>query len=211
MRNAAARMQTLIEDLLMFSRVTTHALPFVPVDLDQLTREVLGDLDAVTEELGARVDVDQLPVVDADPPQMRQLLQNLISNALKFHPEGVPPVVRIHGELVPGRPRSPGDGDVPDRCAISVTDNGIGFDEKYSERIFRVFERLHGRGVYKGTGIGLALCRKIAERHGGEITARSTPGQGATFTVTLPVRQADSGSYDGDGQARDGGEELLHV
>jgi len=112
---------------------------------------------------------------------MRQLFQNLLGNALKFHRPGVPPVVRVRGELVPG-------GDAPLTCRVTVQDNGIGFDPKYRDRIFDVFQRLHGRDEYEGTGVGLAICRKIVERHGGTITAHSAPGEGATFVVTLPVR-----------------------
>jgi light-regulated signal transduction histidine kinase (bacteriophytochrome) len=129
------------------------------------------------EEAGARVDVSPLPEVEADPVQMRQLVQNLISNAVKFRREGTHPEIYISGETV------------GDKVTLRIGDNGIGFDERYGERIFGVFKRLHGRDAYPGTGIGLALCRKIAERHGGTITARGVPGEGATFTVTLPASQ----------------------
>jgi PAS domain S-box-containing protein len=178
MQSAAKRMQVLINDLLAFSRVTTKAQPFVPTDLDHIAREVAHDLEIRTHEAGAHIEIGALPSIDADPLQMRQLLQNLISNALKFHREGVPPLVTVSGAV---------DGE---HAQISVADNGIGFEEKYAERIFTMFERLHGRGSYEGTGIGLAICRKIAERHGGEIAARSTMGVGSTFTVTLPLRHA---------------------
>ena len=176
MQAAAKRMQILINDLLSFSRVTTKAQPFVAVDLGVVAREVAHDLELRAHEAGGEISIGELPSIDADPLQMRQLLQNLASNALKFHREGVPPRVEIRGEMDNGT-----------RARIVVADNGIGFDEKYAERIFTMFERLHGRGSYEGTGIGLAICRKIAERHGGEIAARSTPGQGSTFIVTLPV------------------------
>jgi signal transduction histidine kinase len=177
MLNASARMQTLINDLLTFSRVTSKAQPFVPVDLAKITREVLSDLEVRIQETGGRVEVGEMLNIDADPLQMRQLLQNLIGNALKFHRDETPPLVKLHSN------RLNGNGD----CQIVIEDNGIGFDEKYVERIFVVFQRLHGREKYAGTGIGLAVCRKIAERHGGNITASSKPGQGATFTVTLPI------------------------
>lgn len=183
MQSAAGRMQTLINDLLAFSRVTTKARPFVPVDLGEIASEVLHDLEVRIHERSAVVNVGTLPILDADPLQMRQLLQNLISNALKFSREGVTPVVDVAGHL---------DGahgeDV--RCVVDVRDNGIGFDEKYAERIFTIFERLHGRGSYEGTGIGLAICRKICERHGGSISAASTPGVGSTFTFVIPVRHS---------------------
>ncbi|HEY2830603.1 MAG TPA: ATP-binding protein [Thermoanaerobaculia bacterium] len=175
MQSAAKRMQVLINDLLAFSRVTTKAQPFVPVDLEHVAREVAHDLEIRMHEAAAHVEIGNLPAIDADPLQMRQLLQNLISNALKFHREGVPPHVAISGRA---------DGET---AQLIVADNGIGFEEKYAERIFTMFERLHGRGTYEGTGIGLAICRKIVERHGGEIVARSAPDAGSTFTVTLPM------------------------
>jgi PAS domain S-box-containing protein len=175
---AAGRMRTLINDLLAFSRVTTMAKPFVPVDLGLTVNEVLSDLEARVRDTGGQVLVGELPTIDADPMQMRQLLQNLIGNGLKFHRAGVSPIIKISGQN--GGPH----------CRLSIEDNGIGFDEKYLDRIFTVFQRLHGRKEYEGTGIGLAICRKIAERHGGEITARSAPGEGATFTVTLPMKQS---------------------
>ena len=130
------------------------------------------------DEVQATVEIGDLPTIEADPLQMRQLLQNLIGNALKFRRDDEPPVVRVTAEK--------GDG----LWRITVADNGIGFDRRQAERIFGVFQRLHGRTAYEGTGIGLAICRKIAERHGGTITADGVPGAGATFTVTLPERQA---------------------
>lgn len=194
MQQAAARMQILINDLLTFSRVTTKAQPFMPVDLAQVTREVVVDLDVRIEQVGGRVDLDALPTIDADPLQMRQLLQNLIGNALKFHGPEAPPVVNVRSRCLPERESGPDVNAAPPKwCQILVADNGIGFDEKYLERIFAPFQRLHGRGVYEGTGIGLAVCRKIVERHGGSITAHSTPGQGATFIVTLPIAQPKGG------------------
>jgi light-regulated signal transduction histidine kinase (bacteriophytochrome) len=172
---AAERMQKLIEDLLKFSRVATHGRPFTSVDLAQVTRDVLEDLEAQIEHSGAMVSVGALPTISADALQMRQLTQNLISNAVKFRREGVTPEVSIDGTVA------------EDRVQLTVRDNGIGFEPQYARRIFRVFERLHGRGEYPGTGIGLALCRRIAERHGGTIVADSESGAGATFT--LPMRQ----------------------
>jgi signal transduction histidine kinase/methyl-accepting chemotaxis protein len=179
MQNAAARMQTLINGLLTYSRVTTRAQPFVPVDLAQTAQEVMSDLEVRIQEVGGQVNVENLPRIEADPTQMRQLLQNLIANALKFHRQDQPPVVKVHA----------GNASPNGSCQIFVEDNGIGFDEKYLDRIFQVFQRLHGRSEYEGSGVGLATCRKIVERHGGTISARSAPGQGATFIVTLPLRQ----------------------
>ncbi len=177
---SAERMQRLIEDLLVFSRVAMQTRPFGPVDLNAVTTDVLEDLDDLVRRSGARVVVGELPTINADAPQMRQLLQNLISNALKFRREDVPPEVRVSARV----------GE--DHVELVVADNGIGFDPQYSRRIFRVFERLHGRGAYPGTGIGLALCRKIAERHGGTVDAHSVPGVGSTFTVTLPIQPGES-------------------
>ena len=177
---AAERMQRLVEDLLRFSRVTTQGHPFRPVDLAEITRQVLVDLETQVEDAGAVVQVGELPIISADELQIRQLMQNLVSNALKFRREGVTPEVVIESTVA--------DGFV----TLSVRDNGIGFDPRYSQRIFRVFERLHGRTEYPGTGIGLALCRKIAERHGGQITAESQPGVGSTFTVTLPLSRNEA-------------------
>ena len=179
MQNAASRMQTLINDLLTFSRVTTKGQPFVPVDLNRVAGEVLHDLERRITETQAEIIVGDLPVIEADPLQMRQLLQNLVSNAIKFHQPGVPPQVRVSATVN------------DHRAEIVVEDNGIGFDEKYAEKIFTMFERLHGRQTYEGTGIGLAICRKIAVRHNGDIVARSAPGEGATFIVTLPAEHPE--------------------
>jgi signal transduction histidine kinase len=181
---SAERMQRLIEDLLVFSRVATQTRPFAPVDLEQVVRDVLEDLEDLIRRSEATVTVGKLPTINADPAQMRQLLQNLVSNALKFRRERVPPQVEISATVDDGT------------MTLVVRDNGIGFDQQYSRRIFRVFERLHGRGTYPGTGIGLALSRKIAERHGGTISAQGVSGVGSTFTVTLPV---DGPLTDGDG------------
>jgi len=182
MQDAAQRMSRLIEDLLTFSRVTTQARPFERVDLHAILEQVLGDLEVRIAETGAQMHVEgHWPVVEADPTQMRQLLQNLIGNALKFHhPERTPEVwLRARLEETPAGTQ----------CVIEVQDNGIGFDEKYLDRIFSPFQRLHGRGRYAGTGMGLAICRRIVERHHGQLTARSRPGEGATFIVQLPLMQ----------------------
>jgi two-component system, LuxR family, sensor kinase FixL len=190
MQSAAARMQILIEGLLTLSRVTTRAQDFVAVDLGKVTREVVSDLEVRIEKGGGRVEVGNLPTLQADALQMRQLLQNLIGNALKFGREEEPPLVKISGRYVqPRDQREPGPAASQEQCRIVVEDNGIGFEEKHQERIFGVFQRLHPRDVYEGTGIGLAICRRIVERHGGSITAHSIPGHGSTFEVLLPVRQ----------------------
>jgi two-component system sensor kinase FixL len=191
MRDAADRMQILINDLLTFSRVTTKAQPFSPVDLNKIANEVISDLEVKIEETGATVEVLDLPTIDADPLQMRQLLQNLIGNALKFRRPDTAPHVKIY--------RFEDEEDIHQTqtfypfIKFAVEDNGIGFEEKYLDRIFTVFQRLHGRTEFEGSGVGLAVCRKIAERHGGSLTARSTPGKGSTFIASLPVKQIEQG------------------
>jgi PAS domain S-box-containing protein len=190
MSESASRMRRLIDDLLNYSRVTTQALPFSQVEMGALVREVISDLDELIAQTNARIHCGPIPNVAADPTQMRQLFQNLIANAVKFHRPEVPPVVEIASELVdvklPGNPL-----DAVAGCRIEIRDNGIGFDEKHLGRIFQVFQRLRGRSEFEGSGVGLAICRKIVERHGGTITARSRPGEGATFIVTLPLRQPE--------------------
>jgi PAS domain S-box-containing protein len=187
MQKAAARMQTLINDLLTFSRVTTRARPFTQVDLAQVAREVVTDLEGRIELVKGRVEVGTLPLIDAEVLQMRQLFQNLIGNALKFRRLDVPPVVKVAAEIITSRAPDEGTTVVRKFCRLTVSDNGIGFDEKYLDRIFNVFQRLHSRNDYEGTGMGLAIARKIVLFHRGEITAKSKPGEGTTFIVTLPV------------------------
>jgi PAS domain S-box-containing protein len=185
MQNAAARMRSLIQDLLAYSRVTTKLQPFVQVNLAVKIQALLSDLAARMEETGGRVEVDELPTVEADAMQMRQLFQNLIANALKFHRENEPPLVRIYAQSAAiGAPLNE-----KEMLRIIVEDNGIGFDEKYSDRIFAPFERLHNQSAYSGTGIGLAICRKITERHGGRISVTSVPGEGSKFVIELPPQQ----------------------
>lgn len=172
------KMQTLITDLLALSRVNRKGKPFIPVDLGDTIVEVISDFEEVIRISKAEVTVGEMMIIDADSTQMHQVFQNLIGNALKFHRPDVPPVIEISATATPDQ-----------RCEIRVTDNGIGFDEKYLDRIFTVFERLHGESAFEGTGMGLAIVRKIAERHHGEVTARSKPGRGSTFLVTLPIHQ----------------------
>ncbi len=177
MSDAAGRMRALIDDLLMFSRVSTKARPFAEVDLGETIGSVLADLEVAIEESGAQVTIDPLPTIEAEPTQMRQLLQNLLGNALKFRRDGVTPEITVHAAVADGI------------AELTISDNGLGFDAQFATRIFRAFERLHGASAYPGTGIGLALCRKIVERHHGTITADGREGEGATFTVRLPLRQ----------------------
>lgn len=187
MLSATERMQSLITGLLSYSRITTKAQPFVPVDLAKVTNEVVRDLEERIETSGGKVDVGELPMVDADPLQMRQLVQNLLSNALKFRKPSQAPHVRIHGDVSNGHDLETDGVRAEELCRIIVEDDGIGFEQQYAEQIFGVFQRLHGRKEYEGSGVGLAVCRKIAERHGGTITVNSRPGEGTKFIVTLPV------------------------
>jgi len=197
MQSAAGRMQLLISDLLEFSRLTTRTRSFEPVDLRQLVLATISDLEVAIERAGGRIDVGELGTIDADAVQMRQLFQNLIGNALKFRRPGVAPVVRIWGA-----PAAGGAGG-PAKYEIHVEDSGIGIDPKYSDRIFTIFERLNPREQYEGTGIGLAICKTIAERHGGGIAVRSEPGHGSTFVVTLLLRHADQVEKESRGQGDD--------
>jgi two-component system, LuxR family, sensor kinase FixL len=191
MQSAAARMQELIEGLLMLSRVTRRAHDFVQVDLGEVVNQVVGDLEAQIERVHGKVQVGKLPTIQAEPLQIRQLLQNLIANALKFHRPDEPPVVKVEARYVlPREQRQSHKSLAGEKCRITIEDNGIGFEQEYAERIFGIFQRLHPRDVYEGTGIGLAICRRIVEFHGGEISVQSTPGKGSTFEVLLPVAQA---------------------
>lgn len=181
------RMLALIDDLLIYARVTSGPQTRSPVDLGDVLRSVLADMDDRIQQTGAQVEVEPMPVIMAEPHQMRQLFQNLIGNAIKFHRPGVAPVVRVRAHLLDGQDsplqtRRPGSV-----CRILVEDNGIGFSNEHRERIFGLFQRLHNRDEYEGTGIGLATCRRIAELHGGSISADGRPGEGATFEVLLPV------------------------
>lgn len=185
-QKATQRMQSLIRDLLTFSRLTADNKPFSLVNLHEVVHDVLSDLEFSIHQLNAQIEVDELPAIEADPLQMRQLLQNLLSNALKFHRPDTSPHIQIQAQIlsVPPVPFLP-----PQVCQIHVTDNGIGFNEVHLDRIFNLFQRLHPRQEYEGTGMGLAICRTIVEHHGGNITAHSVPGQGTTFVVTLPISQ----------------------
>ncbi len=186
MQRAAGRMSHLIDDLLTYSRVTTRKEEPESVALDPLIDEVLQDLEATRERAGGSIEVGgPFPPIRGRPFLLRQLLQNLLTNALKFRREGVPPVVRVEGTLLR---RVPEGGTVPRPwLELRVTDNGIGFEPQYAGRIFGIFERLHSRDRYEGTGVGLAICARIVELHGGTIRAEGVPGEGATFFVTLPV------------------------
>jgi signal transduction histidine kinase len=187
MQSAASRMRQLINDLLSYSRVTTAAAPFAKVALNDVLSGVLSDLQIRIEETAATVQVSDLPVIEADAMQMRQLFQNLIGNAIKFRKADIDPVVKITAEFTETH-------DLPVQgpaVVIKIADNGIGFEQQFKEQIFVIFQRLHSRTEYEGTGIGLATCRKIVERHLGSIDALGVPGEGSTFVITFPLSQSN--------------------
>jgi len=190
MQNAAHRSQKLINDLLSFSRISTKTQPFTTINLINVIEGVLSDMEVRIEQVNGQIEIGDLPNLEADPLQMQQLFQNLLGNALKFHRDEITPTIQIQGKVIEAPVSYTQDADnMTQWCEITVADNGIGFEEKYLDRIFNVFQRLHNRTVYEGTGVGLAICRKIVERHHGNITATSTPGNGATFIITLPIKQ----------------------
>lgn len=192
MVGAARRMEAMISGLLEYARVSSQDQPFTRVDLNEVAEGVVNDLDLSRSREGAQVKIEPLPTIIANPVQMRQLLQNLISNAVKFHRTSIPPRVEIWSELLAEitPERVPSESlDEANWIELYVKDNGIGFEVKYLERMLQPFERLHGTGEYGGMGMGLAICRKIVERHSGKITTKSIPGDGSTFIITLPVKQ----------------------
>jgi light-regulated signal transduction histidine kinase (bacteriophytochrome) len=184
MTKSSARLQGMIQDLLAYSRVTTQSKPFSQVDLNKVLSDVISDLEIAIQAKGAEINVSPLPVIEADPMQIRQLFQNLLSNAIKFHRPGVAPAISICS-ITPGQSHY----HTTPYARIAVTDNGIGFDEVYADKIFQPFQRLVGKSQYEGSGIGLAICKKIVDRHKGQIEVKSIPEEGTTFIITLPVRQ----------------------
>lgn len=190
MHAASERMSQLIDDLLSFSRVSTRQQPFENVDLNKVVAQVQEDLEYAIEDSGATVSVDALPSLEADASQLGQVFMNLIGNSIKFRREGVPPVIQIIAET--GSQFALENDHLYDGvewCRLRLIDNGIGFEEQYTDKVFNLFQRLHGRDEYSGTGIGLALCRKIIERHGGKIEAKSQPGEGSEFIIHIPLQQ----------------------
>ena len=178
-QNAASRMQLLIKDILMFSKVSTQKNEFVKSNLNLLLEEVLTDFEDPVRELNAKVMVGKLPDLFINPNLMRPLFSNIVSNSLKYSKKEESLIIKIHSDFT-------GDNTGNKYCRIFFEDNGIGFDQKYSEQIFKMFKRLHNHSEYEGTGIGLALCKKIVEEHGGYISAISAIGKGSTFIVSLP-------------------------
>ena len=188
-QDASKRMSSMIDDLLAYSRLTTRDSAFEPVDMNKIVSAVLADLEFSIEEQKSQIKIGPLPAVWGNPSQLTQLVQNLLSNAIKYRKQDVQSVIEIHAqditeEDIAGLPRL-----LPEHAytRLEVSDNGIGFDEKYLDRIFQMFQRLHGRGEFSGSGIGLALCKKVVQNHHGHITARSEPEKGSTFIVYLPI------------------------
>ncbi|BFM08523.1 sensor histidine kinase [Halioxenophilus aromaticivorans] len=177
MQAAAERMSRLIDDLLAFSRVSTRKEPFIEVDLNQVLADVTELLELKIQETHTAVSIDSLPTIDADPSQMRQLFQNLLTNAIKFVSPGQTPAISISCDTTDD-----------EQTVIRIKDNGIGIEPQYLEKIFTPFQRLHGRDRYEGNGIGLAICRRIVERHQGSIEIHSEPSLGSTFVITLPTK-----------------------
>ncbi|MEZ4230190.1 MAG: ATP-binding protein [Polyangiaceae bacterium] len=172
--DGAQRMRRLIDDLLLYSRVQSDAKPSAPTDLNAIVSEARELLAAAIEASGARVECDELPTLAGDAAQLRQVFTNLIGNAIKYVAPGTTPRVKVHAEQRPGE------------WVISVADNGIGVEARHAERIFEIFQRLHGREAYPGTGIGLAIVKRVVERHGGRVWLESVPGEGSTFFIALP-------------------------
>jgi light-regulated signal transduction histidine kinase (bacteriophytochrome) len=181
MEDSARRMQQLIRDLLKYSRVASKPEPFSEINLNEVADEVAQIFELTLNQTGGKLEIAQLPVIEADETQMKQLFQNLIGNALKFQHGNGKPLVKVYSNC---------EGE--EACRIFFEDNGIGFEETYLDRIFAPFQRLHSRNEYSGTGIGLSICRKIVEHHGGSIKAHSKPGAGSTFIVSLPTRHGRS-------------------
>ncbi len=182
MGNAAERMSNLINDLLEFSRISTRGKPFTDVPLQAVVEGIVDDLEVSIEESGAKIMLESLPVINADPSQMHHLFINLISNAIKFRKPDIKPIVEIQyfQENISMEPQH----------IITIRDNGIGFEQEFEDKIFIPFQRLHARTDYTGTGIGLAICRRIVERHGGNISATSELGIGTLFRIEIPVDNA---------------------
>ncbi|MDX2003586.1 MAG: ATP-binding protein [Chitinophagales bacterium] len=186
MNSASLRMQKLIEDLLNYSRLSKNKDDFEPTDMNTLVNEVVSDLEISIQQKQASIHTDSIPEIEVIPSQMRQLFTNLLSNALKFTDANVQPIISIQASEIL---YDTGLGSSQKCCKLVIKDNGIGFDEKFSDKIFILFQRLHGRSEYEGTGIGLALVKKIIDNHHGTIVANSTLGKGTTFTIILPISQ----------------------
>jgi signal transduction histidine kinase len=184
---ATERLQALIKDIMTFSRISAEKSAFVDSDLNLIVQDVLSEMEGTIHDKNARILLENLPSLSINPTLMRPLFQNLIHNALKYSKANVDPVIRIHSDFDPARAEGK-ETQSRHYCRIFIEDNGIGFEQMYAEQIFDMFKRLHANHEYEGTGIGLALCKKIVEEHNGYISARSSVGKGSTFIVSLPVQ-----------------------
>jgi len=178
MNSASIRMQKMINDLLTYSRVSTNKKSFIRIDLNKIIRDVISDLEIPIEKTKANIQLSELPIIDGDPTQITQLMNNLIANALKYHKKDEQVNIHIYYE-----------NPEKNKIKIYIIDNGIGFENEFAEQIFKPFMRLHGRSEYEGNGIGLAICKKITERHKGHIKAEAEPGKGSKFIIELPINQ----------------------
>jgi light-regulated signal transduction histidine kinase (bacteriophytochrome) len=183
-------MQNLITDILTFSKISVDIPSFVDADMNALIDEVLVDLDEEIKVKSGKVVIEKLPTLSVNPSLMKPLFHNLIGNALKYSKKDTTPVVRITSEISSQLNGKMTNGVSPKYCRIYIQDNGIGFDQKYAEEIFGMFKRLHHNSEFQGTGIGLALCKKIVEQHNGYISARSKLNEGSTFIISLPLQHA---------------------
>jgi signal transduction histidine kinase len=192
MQNACERMQNLINDILAFSKISLSKDLRIECDLNHLIEEVLSDMDLQIQEKNAKITVEKLPKVAVYPGLMKPLFQNLINNSLKYSKKDLAPVITISGNI-----EISDDEDTRRNgfkfCRIHVKDNGVGFEQQYAEQIFTMFKRLHGNTEYAGTGIGLAICKKIVEEHHGYISAKGVLNKGAVFTISLPVEVPAAG------------------
>jgi light-regulated signal transduction histidine kinase (bacteriophytochrome) len=184
MQNSALRMRSFVEDLLQYTSVEAKKRPFETTDLNKVVQTVLDDLEGRLKKSEGVVNINSLPIIEADSVQMYQLFLNLIGNALKFHREGTPPVINLDSAR-----KKNGNWE------ICIEDNGIGIDEEHVDKVFKPFERLHGKTIYEGTGIGLTICNKIICRHGGEITVKRQSTNGVTFQITLPEKQNHNSTH----------------
>ena len=183
---AAVRMQSLITAILTFSKMSLDRSALTSCDLNQLLQETLVDLEETVKGKNARILIDKLPQLDVDPALIKPLFNNLISNALKYSKKDVAPLIKITSDVSSGNLNGKNYKGPTQFCRIFIEDNGIGFDQKYAYEIFGMFKRLHGKDEFEGTGIGLALCKKIVEHHSGFISARSKIDEGSTFIISLP-------------------------
>jgi signal transduction histidine kinase len=190
--HSADRMSSLVNDVLAYSAIDIPK-KFEPVDLNKVLHEILNDFEILIEEKRAVISKNNLPVIEMIPIQARQLLQNLVANAIKFSREGVDPLITVNADLLAEKDWNATHAETSKAkyCIITVTDNGIGFQDEYSDKIFSIFQRLHSSDAFEGTGIGLAIAKKITETHKGSIMAKSEPGKGSVFSVLLPLQQMD--------------------